>query len=289
MNIYFLNNPLIINSNAWEALLEVLDINCVIDLISYKPTAINPPNSHNQAFASIKEKYSLQDMLPANYLELPQEERGKKHQEAINRIFGRMIEKAKKYQEKKSYRDGIYIRYKKENGNILVLSLFQKQQNMIDHCARYFCGAIINQKICDVGFIDLYKLDFGLRECESYDKHNKGIPPYARKEDFLDSDDYKEYMRQRESAFNYYHSGDFWHNNFSYDTQKRIKQCERMDIIFSKLKNEYGILEKDFFKEELYENIISRRQRCDESEIERILKEENEQWQREMDETEWWK
>ena len=233
-NTYFLNNPPIINDNAWQALLEVLDINCVIDLISYKPTAINPPSSHNQVFTAIKEKYCLQDMFPANFLELSQEERGKKHKEAINRIFGKMIERAKKYQGKKSFRDGMYLRYNKESGNVLVLSIFQKQQNMIDHCARYFCGAIINQNICDVGFIDLYKLHFALRQSESYDKHYKGIPPYAREEEFQDSDDYREYMRERESAFEYYHSGNFWHDDFSFDTHKRIKICGKMDDIFSK-------------------------------------------------------
>jgi hypothetical protein len=284
MNIYFFNNPLIINNNAWQSLLKVLDINCIIDFMSYKPTADNPPSCNNQVFDSIKEKYCLQSMLPSNFLELSKEERSKKYTEVVNRIFGRMIEKAKKYHEKKSVTKGIYVHYEKERGNILVLSLFQKQQNLIDHCSRYFCGAVINQNICDVGFIDLYKLHFGLRQSEHYDKHYKGFPPYAREGDFQDSDDYREYMRERDSAYNYYHSGNFWHNNYSYDTHKRTKKCEQMDDIFSQLNNECGISEKDVFKEGLYEKIITSRQAYDESEIERILEEENERWQNEMDE-----
>jgi hypothetical protein len=284
MNIYFLDNPLIINDNAWKPLLDVLEITCLVDLISYKPNAINPPSADNLIFESVKEKYCLQKMLSANFLELQKEERSKKFTDKVNWIFGRLIEKAKKYKGKESTTRGMYVHYEKENSNVLVLCLFQKQQNLIDHCARYFCGAIINQNICNTGFIDLYKLHFGLRQSERYETNYKGLPPYALKEDFQDIDDYNEYMRGRERAFEYYHSGNFWHDDFHYDTNKRIKICKTMDDIFSKLKTEDEMTEDDIFKEDRYEKIIESRRKYDESEIERILEEEEERWQREMDE-----
>ncbi|GHT27107.1 hypothetical protein AGMMS4957_22400 [Bacteroidia bacterium] len=283
MNIYFLHNPLCIKEDAWHALLEVLDIDCVIDLLSYKETTINPPSCHNKVFSNIKERYCRKDMLPSNFSELSKEEKGKVVEKTNNRIFGRIIEKAKKYHGKKSYSDGLYIRYEKDRGNVLVLCFFDNQSGVIDYCARYFCGAIHNQNICDVGFVDLYKLHFTLRQSYSYNTHYKGRPRYANRFDFQNDDDYSDYERERQQYQDYYDAGDFWHAKFHYDTDKRIKICETMDGIFSKLESKYDITEKDLFKDELVEKIIANRKRYDESEIYRILKEEQERWDREMD------
>ena len=280
MNIYFLNNPQIINPNAFQALLKVLNINCLIDLVSYKPTVINHISSHNQIFSEINEKYILRDMLPNNFHELSKEEKNRKYTLSINRIFGRIIEKSKKYQR----RDNTTKIVSYEKDNILVLCFFQKQKYIIDYCARYFLGAIINQKICKVDFFDIYKLNFGLRQSEYYNKYYKFFPPYAHEYDFQSFDDYREYSRDRDSAFKYYHSGNFWHDDFSYDTNNRTKSSPFMDDFFTMLEILSKISEKDFYREDLYEKIIISRKMWDESEIERILDEENQQLQRVIDE-----
>jgi hypothetical protein len=271
-------NPSVVKLQAWQPLLDVLDIECIIDLLSYKSTAINPPSCHNEVFKAIQEKYCLKDMLPCNFSELSKEEKKAIYQKTVNKIFSRMIQKAEhKYSGKEGVREGCLLLYPKDKGNIFVLCSLDKQSSLIEHCATYFSGALRNKKLINLGFIDLYKIDFHYRELFFYDKH-KGIPPYMGRYDFADNESYDEYQRDREQAFDYIRKGDFWHESFHFDTDKRLKKCEWMDLFFSKLHGKYQMSEKDIFKDELYDKIMSNRQQYDKKCIEKILKEEEERW-----------
>lgn len=174
MNIYFLYNPYLINNSSWIPLLEVLNITCLIDLVSYKTDAKDPPSSNNNVFDSINEKYNLSKILPTNYSTLSQQEKRETYTKKLNSILSNVIEKAKTYINKKPVSPEPHkLVYENLGENILILCNPQpNDKKLINYCARYIHYAIINKRICNIKFVNQFTLKFDKRECEHYYKDN---------------------------------------------------------------------------------------------------------------------
>ena len=90
MNIYFIS-PISININSWRALLDAMNIECVVDLLMYKQGVDNPFNCNHEVFDSISIKHNINDLIPEGYINYPKEKKSNTYKRKIQKIFRDLV------------------------------------------------------------------------------------------------------------------------------------------------------------------------------------------------------
>lgn len=278
MNIYFIS-PININIGSWKALLNVLNIECVVDLLSYKESANNPFTCNNEVFDDISTKYNINDLLPKNLSDLSKEKRLNAYKSKIQKIFASLVEYGiNKYKYKSPIKDGITIKYLKDKWNVLVLSPIL-YSNLINYCSKYFCNKLYNsykQSRDCIQYIDLFQIDFMEYEAIVYNKNNNHLDSTRSKLWRLyDNIEVVEFIESK--------GAEIWYNLFEYDIWANAKKCNMLDEIFLLLENEHYISEKRFFKNDSYERIINVRKKNDLIRIDELRKIEERRREEEFD------
>jgi len=272
-----------IKKEIWPVFLKILDIDCIIDFITYKPDAVDPLSSNNRIFDNVKEKLNINDYISTNFTELTLEKRKKILKGGFNAFRDSLVEKS------------IFNEKEEKHNNILIFC----NPNFINSSTlNYWIQSYYNklykfrhQRCC---FIEFIILDFHLRESSIFNTmfeklyfyrswyYKNYIQNRNRREDFGDDEGYSCYLedvREIEKA-----SGKIWIEEFFFDIRKNIKTCKRMDNFFLELEKKYCISEQEVFISNLYYRFIEDRKIEDSYRIEKLIDKEREQfWENEND------
>lgn len=276
MNIYFVSLQSI-REDSWKAMLDVLNIECVVDLLFYKEDANDPFTSHHHVFDDISVKYNLPDLMPKGYFSYPKEKRLNTNKRGIQKIFRSLVESGiERYKFREPTKNGMYSSYVKDEWNVLVLCP-KLEISLIDYCSRYFCDKLFSYKdsrSC-FKFIDLYQLDFIFHQVIRYNQNNYSLRSYdsqlwSARRDF----------NKREVIEN--DGSEKWLDLYGYNIDANTKYCKILDEMSLKLKNKYQITESSFFKEGYAEKFINARKKYDSAQIEELRKIEEKRMREEM-------